>query len=316
MMGSLSDAPHSDAMGRGLALAFGAILGTALSVVLAILLIIAAVKGSLSLWGVIGALILLPLATVAMWMAGDAYGNRDYSAIWVPALLPPLFVLYALRARFPMLGRKVGEGVANIVLGGAILLLVAGPLAKASRPTPRDPAAEARILVQEKERVEREQAAAREARQREEAEFSALGSDSPLYSYLTHLQSMARHDRALEGIRRVKTRQADAIALLQQGRIVALQELWLFNLDPTPPLCQAYGAALAGAAGKVTKARSDYLAVAIDLEWQLDNIQWLLKGHCDLKEPLGLLESNVRAVADSDRMIKFADTLALLRQAN
>src|SRR5438874_879183 len=82
---------------------------------------------------------------------------------------------------------------------------------------PRDPAAEARVLVQQKERIEREQAAAREARLREDAEFAALGPDSSLDAYLIYLQSTARRDKALAGIRQLKKRQADAIALLQQG---------------------------------------------------------------------------------------------------
>ena len=116
MMGSLSDAPYSDAAGRGLALAFGAILAALLMIVLAILLLVAALKGEMSIVGRLGVFVLLPLATVAMWMAADAYGARDTSAIWVPALLPPFFLLYALRARFAALRRRVSELAANIAL--------------------------------------------------------------------------------------------------------------------------------------------------------------------------------------------------------
>jgi hypothetical protein len=101
--------------------------------------------------------------------------------------------------------------------------------------------------------------------------------------------------------------------LLQQGRIADLRELSHFDVAPTAELCQAYGAALAAAAGQVTKARSDYLNAAIDLELQLANIKWLVANRCDLGQPLGLLETNVRAVADSDRMTQFADKLAALR---
>ncbi|MEA2807814.1 MAG: hypothetical protein QOJ17_1955, partial [Rhodospirillaceae bacterium] len=92
-----------------------------------------------------------------------------------------------------------------------------------------------------------------------------------------------------------------------------LRELWGFDVAPTEELCQAYGEALAGAAGKVTKARTDYLMTAIDLELQLPNIKWLAASRCDLGQPLGLLETNLRAVADSDRMTGFADKLAALR---
>jgi hypothetical protein len=316
MMGSLSGAPGSDAAGRGMALAFGAILATLLSIVLAILLVVAAVKGEMSLVGKIGAFVLLPVATVAIWMAGDAYGQRDYSAIWVSALLPPLFLVYALRSRFAPLRQMVREGVANIVLCLAIVVLAGVPLVRLAMPVPRDLAAEARALAEEKERVERQQQAEQERKMREEAEFAALGPESPLKAYLVYLQSTERHDRALAGVRRAKTRQADTIEQLQLGHIRELPELWRFNLEPTPALCEVYGSALASAAAAVTKARSDYLALAIDLEWQLDNMQWFVKEHCDLKQPLGLLEANVRAVADSERMTRFADELAKLRQAN
>ena len=42
-------------------------------------------------------------------------------------------------------------------------------------------------------------------------------------------------------------------------------------------------------------------------------MKWLVANHCDLGAPLDLLETNVRASADSDRMTRFADTLAALR---
>ena len=60
---------------------------------------------------------------------------------------------------------------------------------------------------------------------------------------------------------------------------------------------------------QVTKARSDYLSVAIDLEQQLPNIDWLVEGGCNLNTSLGILADHVRAVANSQRMEKFAATL-------
>ncbi len=316
MMGSLSGALETDAAGRGMALAFGAILATLLMTILGMLLLVAAIKGEMSLLGKIGAVILVPLATVAIWWAGDAYGAGDRLVILVPALLPPLFLVYAIRARFSLLREKMRERWANAVVGIAALVLAGLPLARAAVPTPRDPAAEAQAAAEEKERNERQQLAEQERTMREEAEFLALGPDSRLKDYLVYLRSTERHDRAMQGIRRLKSRQAGAIELLQLGHIRDLPELWSFNLEPTQALCEAYGSALASAASAVTKARSDYLALAIDLEWQLDNIQWFVKEHCDLKQPLGVLEANVRAVADSDRMTRFANTLAEIREAN
>jgi hypothetical protein len=128
MMGSLSDAPSSDAGGSGLALAFGVIFATLLMIVLAILLVVAAIKGEMSTVGRIGIFVLLALATVAIWIACAAYGRRDYSTIWVPALLPPVFLLYALLARFALLRQLVGEISANTTLAVAVLILAGVPV--------------------------------------------------------------------------------------------------------------------------------------------------------------------------------------------
>jgi len=314
MMSCLSDAPHSDAFGRGLALAYGAVLGLALWLVLAALLIVAAVKGRMPVWAMAGLAVLLPLSCIAVWLAGDAYGRGDPSAIWVAALLPPLFVLYALWARLPVLHTTFRAGMTGIVLGGAIAILSLAPLVAATRAALPDPARDARLAEQARANEEQRAREEQQAREREEAQFASLGPDSPLEDYLIYLSSMTYEARALAGIRQVKNRQTDTVSLLQRGRIADLRELRQFDLAPTAELCQAYGAALAAAAGKVTKARSDYLIAAMDLELQLPNMRWLIGNRCDLGSALGLLENNVRAVADSSRMTKFADMLAELRQ--
>ena len=314
MMGSLGDAPNSDAMGRGLAVAFGAMFGAVLWLVLAVLLIIAGMKGRMPLWARIAAVFLLPLSGVAAAMAADAYANRDYSAIWVPALLPPLIALYALWARLPSLHARVSPVVASAVLGGAILFLTAAPLLRSAIPPPRDPAAEARAEAQEKERVEREEQRALAALKREETEFTALGPDSSMSDYFPFLNSNRFSKQALAGVRAVKNRQAEAISLLQSKPLVNLAGLWQYNLEPTPEPCRAYGDALAGTASSITKAVPNYLGSAIDLEWQLPNVKWLTGARCNLDQPLTALEANLRAVADSSRITGFADTLAGFHQ--
>jgi len=314
MMGCFIDAPNSDAFGRGLAQAYGAILAGMLWLVLAALLIIAAVKGRMPLWARVGAVVLWPLSCIAVWMAADAHAAGDRSAIWVPVLLPPLIALYALWARLPALHVTFRAGLTSIVLGGAIAFLSLAPLVAAHRAALPDPARDARLAELAKAEEERMAKERQAAYDREEGQFASLGPDSPLEAYLIYLSSMAYGERALAGVRQVKNRQADAILLLRQGRLLDLRQLWQFDVAPTVELCQAYDAALAAGAGKVTKARSDYLMTAIELELQLPNLTWLIGNHCDLSQSLGLLESNLRAVADSSRVTRFADTLAELRQ--
>ncbi len=70
----------------------------------------------------------------------------------------------------------------------------------------------------------------------------------------------------------------------------------------------------AAAAQVSPQARPDYLAAAIELEAQLPNIRWLVAARCDLDASLGTLETNLRAVADSERLTRFADSVAALRK--
>ncbi len=311
-MGNLSDAPYSDAAGRGMALAFGAIFAAVLFVVIAALLIVAAVKGEVSLAAGIGLLLLVPAALVSVWYAGDAYGARDLSAIWVPVLLPPLFVLYAVRARFAPLRKAMREWIANAIVLVSCAVLIGVPVVRHAFPPPRDPVAEARAAAEEQARRDREEKAAREQQEAQQAKFAALGPTSSLTDYLAF-----QYDRPADvrdGIRKLKGRQADTVALLNEGRLRDLASLLEWDVEATPELCAAYGAALTREARKIDpKVSSNYLGLAIDLEWQRPNLEWLTGEKCDLDAPLVLLEKNLRAVADSSRITKFADELAKLR---
>ena len=51
------------------------------------------------------------------------------------------------------------------------------------------------------------------------------------------------------------------------------------------------------AANRITKARSDYLSAAMDLEWQMPNLKWMIGSKCDLSGPLERAETNIKAVA-------------------
>ena len=65
--------------------------------------------------------------------------------------------------------------------------------------------------------------------------------------------------------------------------------------------------------GTRTKARRDDLSAATDLEWQLPNLKWIIGSKCDLSGPLERAETNIKAVADSDRLRNFAITLGELK---
>jgi hypothetical protein len=80
-------------------------------------------------------------------------------------------------------------------------------------------------------------------------------------------------------------------------------------------MCEAYANAFLRAANRIDKSRSDYLSAALDLEWQMPNLKWIVGSKCDLSGPLDRAETNIKEVADSDRLRNFAVTLGELKKA-
>jgi hypothetical protein len=88
--------------------------------------------------------------------------------------------------------------------------------------------------------------------------------------------------------------------------------LWQLNVAATPTLCDAYRASLRKASLKIDPTYSNRLGEAIDLEFQLPNLKWLVSQHCDLHDVLTDLAARLRVVRDSSRIDKLADTMEAL----
>jgi hypothetical protein len=312
-MANITDLHDSDAAGRGLASAFGAIFGIGLWLALAMLLMIAAISGRMPGWAAAAMLVLHPLGGVASFAAAGLYQANGGWWLLVPELLAPLAAIYALAMRVPVLA--VPATPVSVVVVPIALLLSLAPLTMhfvASHPSEAQQA-KARADA-EAEQAARDRAE-REARDSELAAFKRLNSDSPLRDYLPYVTSGdPRFRDAPAGARLVKTRQIDAVALLRQGHIGEMPDLRGLDLAATPELCAAYDFALRVEAMKVQRGRGAWLTAAMDLEWQLPNIGWLAGAGCNLDPSLTLLETNVRAVSDSPRLDKFADKLHTFRK--
>ena len=314
LIANLSDSRSSDAAGRGMAMGFAAIAGILLWIVLAALFALAIFNGRMPAWAAATSVVLLPLSAVAAAVAVGLHSERGRWLIGVPYLLPPLLALYAMWARLPGLHGTLSPGMTSVVLVGAIVVLTAVPLALTVVEFMPNPARDAARAEQERVRLEQEKQREQAARENETARFARLGPDSSLRDYLDDLPPGApRHQEALAGARQVKSRNADVVALLKEGEIGALRDLWRLDIAPAS-VCEAFGAALKAEAAKIVRTRSDYLSVAIDLERQLPNIKWLVGARCNLDEALAELEVKLRAVSDSPRLDQFAAILAALRQ--
>lgn len=167
----------------------------------------------------------------------------------------------------------------------------------------------------EKARLANEAKTQREAREGEAAAFAALGPDSSLDDYLPFLRNRVFADRALEGVQKVKSRQADALVLLEKRPLSELSELWQWNVLATREMCEAYGNAFLTAANRIDPARGDPINAAIDLEWQMPNLKWMIGSKCDLSGPLERAQANIRAVAKTDRLKNLAVTFGELKGA-
>jgi hypothetical protein len=313
-LANLLGARGSDAAGRGMALGFAAIIGVVLWLVLAGLFVLAWFNGRLPGWLAGATLILLPLSAIAAAAGAGLAGERGRWLMAAPVLLPPLLALLALWGRLAGLRDLLPAAPTVAVLGGAIVLLTAVPLVLGWVDTMPDPERDAARSEQQRRHEEETRRHAQQAQEEEEARFARLGPDSPLGDYLDFLPpGEPRHARALAGARLVRSRNRDAVALLREGRLDDLEGLWRLDLDPAQ-ICRAYGAALEVQAMKIDRGQPGHVNAAIDVEWQLPNIEWLVGARCDLDAALALAETRVRAIAGDARLTGLADRLASLRQ--
>jgi hypothetical protein len=313
-MAILYDSGRSDAAGDALAEAFVVLFAIALSIVLAGLVLVAFKNGRMPIWAEAGALALLPLSGYASVTAANLYIHYGGWPFIVPALVPPVIAIYALWIRIPALVAVLPETLSSALAGCAIAALIAASAWASYVDKLAAPARnEARQVAYESMRLEQEKVAA-EDRASDEAKFAALGPDSPLRDYLEYLNgSDPRARLAMEGARHARSRQADAVALLQErDRLVDLREYWQLNIEATPEVCRAYDAALRRSALKIDPSYSNRLGEAIDLEFQLPNLKWMVAQHCDLREVLTDLARRLRVVRDSSRIDRLADTLEAL----
>jgi hypothetical protein len=310
---TVADSRSSDAAGNALSVAFAAIFGGLLWIAIAVLLVMAKARGAMVAWAPWALFALMPAAVVAFFVAIGRFGEGDKPALIVVFVLPALPILYAVWARAPVLHARLRPAGTSATLLAMMAVLSLGTLSVGLRAALPNPKAQEERAAAEKARLEQDAKARRDFQERESATFAALGPDSHIADYLPYLHNRAFADQALAGIQKLKTRQADAVALLERQPLNELTELWQFNLLATREVCEAYGSAFLAAVNRVTKARSDYISAAIDLEWQLPNLKWLVRSKCDLSGPLDRAEANIKAVADSDRLRTFAMTLAELK---
>jgi len=295
--------------------------GILLWTLLGVLLLTGWINGEMPRWAAIAAGVLFPLSGVAAFLAvGVAYSYPGGWLVVVPALLPPLIALYALWAHLPALHEVLRPDVTSAAALAAIAVVIVATLPLAYVDELQFPAR----LARQQERMETE-SAKREAdwaslKQENEAKFQALTPDSSLWDYINPQRIPdGRHDQALEGARRVKSRQPDVVMLLKEGKINWLNELSRLDLEATPALCETFSAELRKEA---TADNEPSWNIGEKLERQLQNMEWLTAQHCNFDSGLAASEARIRLIIDAmgpldgglPRWQQFLAALAALHQ--
>ncbi len=242
--------------------------------------------------------LLVPVAGAAMLFAiGQSFEQPGPWLPVVPTLLPPVMGVLALWGCVPTLSRWLPRATFE---GAAIGLIAALSLAVIPLWI-IDAASYPRRLERHRAELAAADAAARVAGEQQQqslrAKFARLGPDSSLQEYIEAQHWYLSDMDILAGARKVRSRQSDAIAMLDQGMIVDLTDLWQLDLEPTEPLCQVYGKALAAAFGRSESYRgSAFLNL---LSAQFPNLQWLREARCDLDGPIGEVDAQLGWMIES-----------------
>jgi lipoprotein NlpI len=316
MMACISDLSSSDPMGRGLGLAFGAMFGAALWIILAVLLIIGGVKGEMPHWAGIVAIVLLPLSAVSATIAVDSVKSESGWSLVVPALLPPVIAGYAIWARLPQLHRVLPAQATSSVTWLAVLLLTLAPMPRyASEGIARSE----RARQQQREDSARN-AAEEQRRQEILARFQKLTADSPLWEWAAFIGKDSELDaQAVAGARKLAHRQADAETALQRGMGFPLIEYWRLGLDATSGLCMAARDFLNEQAAAHppptpdTDADAAYDVIRAHFSPYLEAVEWLTQKDCGIDDAVARIAATVAAYPQSRSRDGFLAILAWRR---
>jgi hypothetical protein len=309
----------SDAAGNGLTQSFAFLTTIALWICLSALLIVAAFKGAIPPWVSLAAFVLVPAAAAGALGAVNLMMDTFYKSKWpvlVPALLPLLIIAFALWVLFPTLHARIPPVVTSLGIWVPVLVLSLAPWpAVAYRKTHREAdlaQAAAEDRANEPKRIEAE-------RQQNLALFKQLTPESPLRDWLAfRLPSNELRDQALEGIRKLPRRQADAELMLRQGLDYFWDDWPQLNLEPSPIVCQS-GRKFLRERIEDLKPRNpadppnfSYMVDRIDP--YLATVKWFAEHHCGCEAELAALEDVVRMYPDSTDRNRVLEALSVLHQ--
>ena len=309
----------SDAAGNALSQAFGALMCIALFVMLAILVVLAAVRGDMPVWMRVAALVLVPASGIATVAAVEILGQgTEWPTRWplvIPALAPALLIALALWAYAPSLRGLVSATATGTVVFSALALLSVAPWPLFWERGRLRTAGPGELQAFRTAKRAKWSASKREAQR---AEFDAIEQDSPLYTWLVYTEpGDPMRERAFAAINRLPERQREVEETVATGNIAATREIPNLNVEPTPSLCDAARESIVFHARRARPQQEHpgYARYARDVEYYMPTIEWLVKRGCPLTDALTELEATANTYADSPERARFLARLRSLRSA-
>jgi hypothetical protein len=256
---------------------------------LAVLALIAWVRGDMPLRLGICALIFIPAACVASFEAlnllSDPYKPPYLWPILVPATAPPFVVLFCFWALAPSLRRSIPPAIVGGSVFGVIFVLCAALY----------PMEKMREAVNQKEV---------EALQRYDDDYAALNPNAPLWDWVRFLNT--RNDTLRSTILKrmgvLERRQSDAEIMLDRGDF-PLGVINSLDLDPTPAVCDKARAQLRKQAAALMPAKpgvKKYTEVAVQVSDALAALKWLIGYGCNSDVEVTAWENMANSYVDTN----------------
>jgi hypothetical protein len=268
LLATLTDLGSSDAMGNALARGFATLEIILVWILLAVMVIIETAAGAFHVATALAALGLLVASGLAAVSAVDLLADPGlppfHWPIMIVALIPPALVAFGLWGLVPALRAAVPASIASGMALGGMCVLSALILP----------------MMQIRERANQHAAQQRLAWAND---FASLPDDAPLWRVTPFVETSnnTRQQAALDRIRHLDRRQADAEAMLDRGDF-PMAYLAAFDLDPTPALCgKARGLLRRRAQSLVPKTPGrPYAGIAGEVAGAVSAMEWLAGYGC------------------------------------
>jgi len=265
----LSDLVSSDAAGNAYTQAYAAIDLFIVWGLLAIIVIIAAVKGDMATPAVLAAAVLVPASGVTAFVVLELLSTPLLPPfLWpivIPALIPPLVMAFCLWSLFPSLRAAIPARLAGGAVWGATLLLC---LSIFGFQHVRQHAIDQIDAANEKYR----------------ADLASLPADAPFWDWVPFLdtRNASAQSDLLDRMRKLPRRQSEAELMIDRGDF-PLQFLGSLDLTPTPALCDKTGALLRRQVAPLVLTSPNskpYKDVALQVSGALAAMKWLVGHDC------------------------------------